>query len=423
MTEIPAWKRQLREATFRGVSFRVDQHTASFGRRIVDHEFPLRDEPYTEDLGRKQRVFSVTGYILGLDYMKDRDRLISACEQEGPGSLVHPFFGTKNVECVSLEVSERKDGGGYCEVSLTFHETARKALSMDTISIDRLRDAKASTIDAATSDLDKALKTIKQAEYIVTSATNWVKKEATRMSKVAAQIQAFQANPLGLTSLAYTVANLIDNAADLVLVPSLLGVAWVDALNAIRASIVEFEGFDDAEHRKKVARNLKKVFVPFFSSRSENPPPNITTVGRTTETRNTHALTRFLETIAVATWGEIAGELSYTSSADAAAERRAILDKIEPLTVPGSAEASILPVSDDSFQALQALTYAVEDAVPSEQNAPELREVTLSAQLPSLVLAYDLYDSLDLETEIIARNGVRHPGFFPAGQALEVLDV
>ena len=47
--------------------------------------------------------------------------------------------------------------------------------------------------------------------------------------------------------------------------------------------------------------------------------------------------------------------------------------------------------------------------------------VTPEATQPALVLAYGLYEDAGREAEIVTRNKVRHPGFVPGGQALEVL--
>jgi len=47
------------------------------------------------------------------------------------------------------------------------------------------------------------------------------------------------------------------------------------------------------------------------------------------------------------------------------------------------------------------------------QDAARLREITPSEVQPALALAYDLYESVDREGEIIARNRLRHPGFVP----------
>ena len=45
----------LRPASFRGVSFQVDVASLSAGRRVQVHEYPQRDQPWVEDLGRATR--------------------------------------------------------------------------------------------------------------------------------------------------------------------------------------------------------------------------------------------------------------------------------------------------------------------------------------------------------------------------------
>ena len=42
----------LREASFKGAPFHVEETGGQFGRRTVLHEYPFRDLPYGEDLGR-----------------------------------------------------------------------------------------------------------------------------------------------------------------------------------------------------------------------------------------------------------------------------------------------------------------------------------------------------------------------------------
>ena len=90
----------LREASFRGARFEVDDVEASGGRRVVLHEYPLRDTPYSEDLGRRAREFSVRGYIIQgrtYDYASARADVLKALEAYGPGELVHPWHGEVSV--------------------------------------------------------------------------------------------------------------------------------------------------------------------------------------------------------------------------------------------------------------------------------------------------------------------------------------
>ncbi|MFH1999959.1 MAG: DNA circulation protein, partial [Planctomycetota bacterium] len=54
---------------------------------------------------------------------------------------------------------------------------------------------------------------------------------------------------------------------------------------------------------------------------------------------------------------------------------------------------------------------------------PQVIEYTVPpAVVSSLVLAYDMYEDLDREQEILDRNrNIHHPGFLPAGEVLEIL--
>ncbi|WP_171555545.1 DNA circularization N-terminal domain-containing protein, partial [Shigella sonnei] len=72
------WRDNLYDASFRGVPFSVESDEGSFGRRVQVHEYPNRDKPYTEDLGRATRRLTINAYLVGDDYAEQRDRLITA---------------------------------------------------------------------------------------------------------------------------------------------------------------------------------------------------------------------------------------------------------------------------------------------------------------------------------------------------------
>lgn len=86
------WKAKLRPASFRGIQFFVETSNYGSGRRGVTHEFPGRDVPYREDLGRKVRTYKTDAYLVGTTYTTTRDQLISALEQYGSGKLIHPYY-------------------------------------------------------------------------------------------------------------------------------------------------------------------------------------------------------------------------------------------------------------------------------------------------------------------------------------------
>lgn len=117
------FRENIRQASFRGVPFNVHGAQANFGRRTVTHEYPQRDKPYIEDLGKAAREFTIQAFVVGDDYFAKRDRLSGALEQGGPGTLVHPFYGSLNASVKSFTVTESSREGGMASFAITFFES------------------------------------------------------------------------------------------------------------------------------------------------------------------------------------------------------------------------------------------------------------------------------------------------------------
>lgn len=60
--------KNLRPASWRGVPFQVDSTDMGAGRRTQLHEYPQRDKPWVEDLGRAAREVAFDGFVTGADY-------------------------------------------------------------------------------------------------------------------------------------------------------------------------------------------------------------------------------------------------------------------------------------------------------------------------------------------------------------------
>lgn len=144
------WRDMYRTASFRGAAFKVESADSAYGRRQAVHEHALRDVPYTEDLGRRAREFTITGYLVGENYHLERDTLIEACETPGPGLLVHPYRGELTVVCRGLAVNETSQNGGLCRVSITFLEAGEASYPRAvTDSVNAISRAGNSVISAA----------------------------------------------------------------------------------------------------------------------------------------------------------------------------------------------------------------------------------------------------------------------------------
>jgi prophage DNA circulation protein len=121
--------KSLRQASFRGVPFAVLTSEGQYGRRLAIHEYPFRDKPWLEDLGRKTRPITFTAFLVsdslvygGGDVQAQREKLVAACEAPGSGKLVHPTLGDLTVAADGVVITERWNEHRYFEVAFRFIE-------------------------------------------------------------------------------------------------------------------------------------------------------------------------------------------------------------------------------------------------------------------------------------------------------------
>lgn len=162
------WSESLRKASFRGVPFGVLGGDFRAGRRVAVHQYPGRDKPYVEDMGRSTRLIRMTGFLVtnsliygGGDAKAQRDAMVAAAEKAGPGTLVHPTLGnlTVSVPDGGLQVVERWDQGRFFEINLTFIESGARIFPSTQASTVSLLDRLAKALELS-SVLDFARKVI-----------------------------------------------------------------------------------------------------------------------------------------------------------------------------------------------------------------------------------------------------------------------
>lgn len=119
---MPVPRSNLLPASFRGVPFGILSDQFETGRRTARHEFPGRDKPYIEDLGRRARTFAIEAFVVGDDYIQRRDSLLSALEEKGPGKLIHPYYGEMMVQIESVSVQHSATEGGMATFSIQCSE-------------------------------------------------------------------------------------------------------------------------------------------------------------------------------------------------------------------------------------------------------------------------------------------------------------
>ncbi|KPY33614.1 MULTISPECIES: DNA circularization protein [Pseudomonas syringae group] len=115
------WRDSLLPASFRGVGFFISSTAVPIGRKGQLHEFPQRDEPYFESLGKQSQVHTVTAFIVGPDCFEQRDKLLQALEASGAGELVHPWLGRMQVQVGECDMTHSLAEGGIVRLNLKFY--------------------------------------------------------------------------------------------------------------------------------------------------------------------------------------------------------------------------------------------------------------------------------------------------------------
>lgn len=441
------WKDSLRPASFRGVPFFVDDHEASYGRRQATHEFPQRDEPYTEDLGRAARTYTVNGYLIGDDYPDQRKRLIDACEGDGgAGELVHPYLGSVQVTCGGLKVSESATEGRICKISLTFTEAGKPKFPTEasdptkaiTGAANGLTDAAkggflggfltggfpAFVADAAQAQLANLSSFISGLPFNPVAEAQAVADYFGQVSDLASQALQLVTSPIDLAN---QVIGIIGGVRDL------YGARADGVLRAmIDGNPGTYTGSTATPSRKQQETNTKAIAAlvrrcglaeraKVAMTRSQESLDAIRASAQAATTMNRRGATSATSAgTATSSSGETGSSTATSAAAfltrdDVQAMREALTDQID-------AEMEDPTTTDAEFSALADLRAELVRNVPAPDLAlPRVATYTPQASLPSLVVAHAVYGTAARATEIAQRNHARHPGFLPGGTELEVL--
>jgi prophage DNA circulation protein len=389
------WRDRMAPASFRGVPFHVDGSEFDGGRRSVHHEFPLRDVALVEDMGRKAREFTVEGHVVGDDYMQQRDALIGALEQHGPGELVHPYYGVRRVSVAAFRVRESSVDGGMAQFSISFHETETAAEFVALV-----RPNGFELVNLAAVAAEQAIRAKAASRSAVSLPSSALGGIASVISNAARALDGSLAPIIGTADEAARVKKQL---GDLVLEAGLLAARPVAVLDSVL----------DVLTAPIPARAGISALLRAFGFRPSEPRPPATTPARRQERALYDVVLEVVRTAIVVEAARLAPAADYDSYEDAVAVRDEIAAALD---------AQIESADDATFAALEQLRAELVKAVPGiDSDLPRLSAYAPPATVPSLVLAHRLYGNLSREADIIARNRVRHPGFITGGRPLEVL--
>ncbi len=408
------WEGKLREASFRGVPFFVEAGGLTAGRRLQVHEYPQRDNPYPEDMGRAARDITITAFLVGENALSDGERLLQALEASGAGTLVHPWMGQMQVVAQPSRMSQGRDSNGVVQIEFSFVEAGALAFPSGGISTSSISKLQGGLLqDASTKDF---LKT-----FGVDGYPSFVSDDA--LTSLESSLDAAGGNFSYLPGFSGNLNSILADLGGLVGIPSTL-VTRVFSL---------FSG------------NEPKVVTPPASNRTLSTVVSSTAANTASTSAQTQASYRYINTLVAATSNPVLAaqptpdptlapsrqQVKNNANAVSAIARQALLVEAVKVssTLPAhvfddviavrnnltsALDAETLTASDDLYPVLTNTRVAVhKDLTRRAQDAARLRNIQLPDTTPSLALAYDLYEDAGRAQEIVDRNKVIHPGFTP----------
>lgn len=395
-----SWKDNLRPASFRGIKFFVDSSQYTGGRRVSFHEFPDRDKPYAEDLGKTGETFKIDGYILGDDYFTQKANIKDAANKEGAGELIHPYYGTLQVQVGAFSIDENTKEGRYAKISFQFYEAGSNQFpqQVDDKQV-ALENSAAAATAAAKGRFDKKFSILNQPGFVVDGARSAL---STAMDKFQAATKDVKAATDAAANLAFSIRNAKAQLSDLMKAPGKLSQHLLDSLALLQGALSKpIDGFNSSKSLFDVGVGLS---------------PLVGTPSSMQEASNANTINDFVKQAAVANAAVAASLVVFGSTEDAVAARETISQAIE--------EISLSTDDDDVYQTFNDLNAQIVNTVPDvDAQLPNVENVTLTQTTNSLVEVYDLFENPDSEDDLIARNKIKNPGFIMAGTTLEVIDV
>jgi len=430
---------QLRPASFRGVPFVSLGSEAGFGRRKELHEYPQRDEPWVEDLGRGTRRIRLYGFVVGDDVIAQRDLLMEACETAGDGSLVHPTLGRRTVSLMDFRSIERWEKGRYFEFQFEFIEGGPRTFpTSETATTQAVSNAFGGLNIAAAADFArKASAAILQGAAVLGEAVNtavgWytyaknLVGDARNLFKLltnlpgdfgrftgSATLPTFSKYPSSSTAQSGATTESLIEAATV----ARAGVTTASSTLDAAARALDASTVDDfsAAAQGLTAAVLAATTDPADAVRLLSSLSGFTPSGTTTASVIGMAMGQMqaacgdmFRRAAIASVALASSRYQPTSSDDAASMR----DQVSALL---DAEIDIAgdQGEDDTYEALRTLRAAVvADLNKRGAGLSSIRTFDFAASMPVLVLANRIYRDATRADELTTQINPIHPAFCP----------
>lgn len=405
-----SWRDRLLPGSFKGVPFQTDSVDTTFSRNIVSKNYLLTEDVSSKDLGRKPDEFKFDIFFLGDDYMEQRDAFLDLRKSSERGILIHPYYGSQEVLFRSCTVRETSQNGRMARVSVSFVEAG--ASKFPDITEDRTFK-----LNAAVTDVEDVAQTTFNENIRLTQVSDFVRQGTTGITDTiftsmrdlvdaGAFVDSVATDIINSTDyinnfaqLRATFNQIISPVSTIISVPSAFSGLIRNAMN-----LINITGTNGKSARTVLKKAREAVTVLETEATQQIEYKN----------DNQEVTERFVKVTGVANEASTIQNMTFESRVAALEVRDDLVNQIDVLLESSK--------TDQEYQALKTLKSEVILYLPPEDlDLPRVRSIELSDTISSLLVSYEIYGSVEQESDIIMRNGIRHPAFLDPSKKLEVL--
>lgn len=395
-----SWKDFQRKGSFRGVPFEIRTSQAPSGRKIVQHEFPNREETYPEDKGKAPKVYDIEGYVIGEDYHEKKKALEKAFDEKGPGELIHPYYGSIIVKVGPVNFNESNTEGGIATFVAKFYPDGSSVFpKADRDKAAEMLDSSESALTEIKRDFDEEFSITGLPAFAVDTSRDLIGKSRDIFNKTV-KLLSNESN--ALAELAFSTRNLVADANDLLQAPSNLSQRLLDSFQLLEDSFTDPKQKSDAHSE-------------FFSFGDDTSDIIGDTPTRDEQRKNKKTYNDFMKRVSSVKAANAAISGDYSTISEATKKRDSILDVIE----------SQMRDTDDNdvFQSLMEVKSNLIDSLPDvDEQLPNLKVIKTEKMTDAITFSYKNFGIISKESEIISRNNIEHPAFISQDTEVEVID-
>ena len=397
------WARRRKTIVYRGRPMEVTVQNREGGHRHQVHEYLGHDEPYTETFGLKAGTYSFEVIVAGTNYDLELQKHIAVFEKKGRGRLTLWHGKDRFVVCRRWRITERSDSAGTAKVAVEFVDAGAR---VQPGIVQSSATILAALVDAIKAEAAAVFAVVSENTAAIQSLASSMADLGTQVADVFEESMAAADEAAGLAS---------DMATDL-----------LTFRDEIESLATDAEGMGESvsglyDKLQEVGSDFGRRFdsiaaMSIFGDSVSPVPETVTNNGQLREI-NQDALILMVEAMAVAELADVAIRITF-DSAQEAAELRNTLAALMDRSILAAGNAG-----DDATYTLlrNAKSVAVSDLDLKAARLPTRVELQFDFVMPALVLSHRLYGTNARATEIVEANGIRHPGFVPASEVIEVI--